>query len=519
MIAFHLILAVLSSYLFSTEHKYSLAHAMVTPPSVARPSPAHIELVSRKIKKTQSVQEAMDILETESAGLNHDPVEAWYAQAISVCGKAKDVTTALKLMRQIPDSDLCRARAISICGVHGKVEDVLALLQEKPLTSTAPYNAAVAACGNHNNWQGILSILHDYMPKELVTSLTINAALTGFSKARRGNEALQMLNEAKLRWNVEPDRVSFHNTLSALLRDNQLEEACKLVHRMKDSKNPSISPTQETYNRIASAVSGKERERASVVALLGDAIVGDAKQGELDFFQQWDLPKNGKGKSSYWSLGELTIPGEPLPITVGLQPNRNPAANGMKICFFRKKSKNEDDNKEQKIGFLLMINSSTNVSSKFLGQFLEESERGKGWAKMWFAVWLQLCLDAGIRPYTGKIHKPLLCLVLQHSFGMIPKKGGVDVELSPGDKPGHVILYSESRSLEGAFSPMVRRKQNIKLSSVPLKPRGRQVVVSSSFDSPPEANLRDKVSVVLKSHLKLNEGIKDSDLKDILLGQ
>jgi len=486
-------------------------------------------VITRRIKKCKSVQEALDILDKECCShANHPPDENLddnndedvFAQAISICGKYKDPQSAIKLMKRIPNSDLCRARVISICGAHGKVDDALCLIAEKPLSTSGPYNAAIAACGNQNNWEGILTVLEG-MPKTVVTSLTINAVLTGLSKNRRGTQALDILNSAESKWNVKPDRVSYHNTLSALLRDNQLEEACRVVLKMKESGRPDLSPNKETYNRIASAISGKERARATVVGILGENLgsgSAEAQPGEFAEFQKWSIiPRKGEGKTTYWTIGHVVMEGEKDPIIVGLQPNRNPAANGMKLCFYRKALP-----RDQKLGYLLMINSanaSGGPSSKFLGQFVDGDERGKGWAKVWLAVWLQLCLEAEIRPHTGKMHKPLLCLVLQYSFGMIPKGGGMDTELSPGKQPGHVILYCSTRSLEGAFSPMDRRKQNILISSVPMKPRGRPVVVSTSFVSPEISATMDKVSAVLKSNWKIIDGVDKDGIRKILLGK
>lgn len=519
--------------------------------------------------------------------ISNNEKETILAEALNRCAIFKNASAALQILMYRPGSELCRARAISICGSCGKLSDALQLLspqeeerqeqeqnntskkdtttrknKKKALLVTAgPYNAAIAACGNAKHWQGALDVL-DTMPQQLVTSITINAVLTALGKERRGVEALQLIRSMQNKWNIIPDRISYHTTLTALLGNHQIEESCLLVREMAQSGRPEIMPNKETSNRISSAVAGKEAARALVVAILGDELM-DMQQTrpptttnapsssssspaattpttttqvprEFGTFQKWELPKHGRGKSAYWKIGQLSMEGEEHPIIVGLSPNRNPAANGLRIHFYRQKPPSTLSSsststsssllvKDQKLGFLLMINSITNdnhvlPTSQFLGQCVAQDERGHGWAKIWIAIWLQLCLDAGIVPRTGHMHKPLLCLVLQQSFGMQPNNGGVDVELSPGTTPNTVRLYSSSRALAGVFSQLDLRKQNIELSNYPSHPRGREIVVATSFESPGEQILRDKVDRVLRNRWTMIEDVYKTGLREILLG-
>jgi len=489
----------------------AVAMAPVSSPSTVN----YVALLARQVKKCKSVQEVMDILSNETWDTDGGN-EQVFAQALAVCGKHKDVEATLSILKRVPNSELCRARAISICGNSGDVSRALTLIAERPLLTSGPYNSAIASCGHEKKWREALSVI-DNMPKHLVTSITVNAALTTLNKGRRGTEALDLLNRAESTWNIKPDRISYHNTLSALLSSNQLEEGCRLVQNMSKSGNSETMPNNETFTRIAAAVSGKEKERATVVALLGEHIIDtQAQPGQFSGFQRWNIPKVGRGKAAYWTIGHIIVNGEKDPLIVGLQPNRNPAVNGMKLCFYRKA-----EPRSQKLGYLLMINSVNDgkPTSQFLGQFVDEQERGRGWAKLWLAAWLQLCLQANIQPCTGKMHKPLLCLVLQDSFGMLPKEGGIQAELSPGNEAGQVILYSSSRALEGAFSPLDQRKQNIKLRSQPMNPRGRPIVVGTSFEWPGHQILLDKVTSVLDAKWEMIEGVSEQTLQNMLLGK
>ena len=485
----------------------------------------------------------MTILHTECPSLSSTTPndEQVYSEALTTCGRLKNSTAAMEILDQIPDSDICRARTISICGQNGRLADALELLlpaskeddlKERDKTdrhecvTSGPYNSAIAACGNCKHWKGALYVLA-IMPPHLVTTVTMNAVLTALAKERRGTEALALLQAMTYKWNIQPDRTSYHNTLSALLGNDQIEESCRLVHEMAQGGRPEIVPNKDTYNRIASAVAGKEAARAIVVDKLGDQIDVQSQSREFADFQKWKLPKVGRGKSAYWKLGQFMVEGEENPIIVGLSPNRNPATNGMRLNFYRQGSGTRD----KKLGYLIMINTRNDDKamsmSQFLGQWVTPDERGHGWAKVWLAIWFTICLDAGIRPTTGKMHKPLLCLVLQHSFDMQPMEDadggrrGVEVELSPGDKTtGSIVLYSSSRALEGVFSPLDLRKQNMKLSLVPSNPRGRKVVVGTSFQGPSEDILREKVDKILRDRWTLVDEAKTTtnSLYEIMLG-
>ena len=502
-----------------------MVHALSIAPTPIRN--ANQYAIVRRIHNCTTSDQVIDIVEKEGIGCCFDSdydIQYVLAEALTRCGKLKNSNAALKILDLVPDSELCRARTISICGSCGNISDAMILLSQRPLKTPGPYNSAIAACRNTKNWQGALNIIAT-MPNPMVTSVTVNALLATLGRTSRGTEALHILRTMEKKWNINPDRISYHSTLSALLGNGQIKEACNLVQEMANSGQPEIHPNKDTFNRIASAVAGKEAARAIVVDILGDQIAVHSQTREFAEFQRWKLQKVGRGKSAYWKIGQVSIEGETNPIIVGISPNRNPATNGIRLNFYRStisSSSISTTSKSQKLGFLLMINSANDscgaASSQFLGQWVDENERGRGWAKVWLAVWLQLCLDAGIQPRTGNIHKPLLCLVLQHSFGMLANEGGVDMELSQGSDARTIMLYSSSRALFGVFSPLDLRKQYIELSLVPSNPRGREIVVGTSFQWPGETALIERVSAILGNRWKLVEEVAAASLREILLG-
>jgi hypothetical protein len=127
-------------------------------------------------------------------------------------------------------------------------------------------------------------------------------------------------------------------------------------------------------------------------------------------------------------------------------------------------------------------------SSSLLGMYLTPGRRGEGIAKFCVAAWIWFCLEASAVPETGMIQKPLLALILQHTFGFVPRRGGGGVEVELCRDPNEataVVLYSPTgRYLEGVFRPWELEHQNIKIVSEPPTIRGRAVRIGSKFSPP-----------------------------------
>jgi len=245
-------------------------------------------------------------------------------------------------------------------------------------------------------------------------------------------------------------------------------------------------------------------------------------------FEYWDFPGltkvNGSNHvSNYWEIGQYTS--KYANVTVALQPHRNPSKNGIKLLFFVADQKTKEP---IKVGFLLMINSPEpgTGTSKFLGMFLDPSLRGGGLSKICLAIWMHFCLEAKIKPVTGIMNKPLLCLVLQHKFGWVPidKRQGVDAEISTGDG-GSVVLYSSrTRSLLGAFSPSDLKHQNIVLSQVPPDPRGRTTRIRAALEPPKDdydefQRLVNHILFDTNGEADFTYEISSRDIRRAMLGQ
>ena len=286
-------------------------------------------------------------------------------------------------------------------------------------------------------------------------------------------------------------------------------------------------------------------------------------------FHQWNLPKHGKGKYAYWELGEIVLDNHNSTtdstedndnvVMVGLHPHRNPSKNGIQLWFLQKNT-THPRGKRKKLGYLLMINTpnysfdteekeeeknkddttstspsstaSTKGTSQFLGLRVTDDVRQQGLAKIMMATWLQCCLDANLRPTTGIMNKPLLCLVLQHTFQFtcMEQSGGVRAKVLPppnleehGESSsggGMVRLTPESsavKNLEGALTPRDLQEQKIRL--VPptavapeVLEKGRSIDVGGLLEAPTcPVTLRKHVDKVLQSRWTLGEGIETAN--------
>ncbi|CAB9512361.1 expressed unknown protein [Seminavis robusta] len=528
--------------------------------------------------------------------------DAWIA-VVQVCAKHRNWQQAVDICQnRIPASEQCRSMAISICGRCQQITAALQLLLDTPhcvsITTPAPYNAAIAACGTNRAWKEALDIIYDRMPRSMVTSLSANAVLTALAKSHRGTEALQFLKEGFDTLGVARDRISYHHTMAALMGQGHLDDAVQLV--LTDMQlDKDVQPNQETFDRLYGAVVSKRgstkdddaqrehydklldqlqqaaqqvdpeendksarkkkkrkhcsedtnttttqpsnNDKRPKTTIIPQSQSPQPRNHDIWNFCKWELPKRGKGKTSFWHLGTITSNDNDNDnnnndtILVGLHPNRNPSKNGIQLWFFREDNNPSRRRPRQKIGFLLMINtpgyqqhqnddndSSTMGKSQLLGlKVTEDGDRRKGWAKIFLAIWLQCCVDANLQPCTGKMNKPLLCLVLQHSFHFtpVPLSGGVRARILPpsGDDTSVVRLTTDSSSvknLAGALTPRDVQEQNIQLVAptdvVVVESSGGRVIEVGGLLQPPacKLELQESIDGVLgKNQWELTAGI------------
>ena len=159
------------------------------------------------------------------------------------------------------------------------------------------------------------------------------------------------------------------------------------------------------------------------------------------------LQKVGKGKYAHWPIATHTTASHK--ITVALAVDATPARIKLKFVDTladtgaqgEKALREERDHARgrqirsqriangrftPKVGFILLEN--REGSCHLFGMQINEAYRGQGLAKVLVAIWVALCLAAGVSMRSGQIDKPILAHVL-HSLGF-SAQGGAMVEVS-----------------------------------------------------------------------------------------
>lgn len=441
-------------------------------------------LLVHKIKRAKSVSKMLEIMPSQPSS------EVVFA-ALNVCGKEKDLNTALTLLEcnKSVVSEAAIALVISIAGSCGDYRKAVGLLRcNNP--SIASYHSCLAACSKAGAWVECLEV-YQRMPELHQTTLSANIVLSSMAKANRGIEALDMFQQIK-----NPNNDSRLRTLCALIGMNDLEAARQFQIKYGPHDTRMLDRLTSAYAKACNwtIVEELNAQRHNITAPKFEGA------NIPSTFQPWHLlPKLGKGKQAFWKIGNYRD------FVVALRPNRNPSQNGIKLILLepvRKEavacSKNEAtediDRPNKKIGYLLMQN--TADVSTLLGIFVDPLYRKNGLSKIFLAVWMQLCLEAGLLPFTGVMNKPLICLTLQHTFQYRPMPNqGVMVHLSRGSN-GEIVLYSPTKkSIAGAFSPSDVKREGLVFATEPPSSTQRTVRVGSSLRPP--NNLQDYVDTVL----------------------
>jgi len=168
-------------------------------------------------------------------------------------------------------------------------------------------------------------------------------------------------------------------------------------------------------------------------------------------------------------------------IRVVLRRDKNEASKCVNLLFTRNR---------KKVGYILL--EVTDLGLALRGMRINEEIRGRGLAKAFLSVWLLLCRKVGAQPQTCRIDKPIICLVLQNTFGFTQKArgGGVRVEVSPHpDTAGVVVLWSDNYNLlVSNFSHKTCRKQGFEFApkGAPRPLNGRDVAVKTILEAPDE---------------------------------
>ena len=195
------------------------------------------------------------------------------------------------------------------------------------------------------------------------------------------------------------------------------------------------------------------------------------------------LKKIGKGKYAHWPIATHTTAAQS--ITVALAIDRSPGDNRIKIKFLDASSpasgacahlpedvlrtRMQNGREAAVMGLLLLEKRSS--GSNFLGMQISEQYRGRGLSTVFVAIWVSLCLIAGVPAHTGTIDKPVLAHVLT-SLGF-KAQGGVPASLTSAKR-----LRDCSFTVD-VGQPCVR--------------------VNTVFKPPEEADLRERVAHVLSA--------------------
>lgn len=174
-------------------------------------------------------------------------------------------------------------------------------------------------------------------------------------------------------------------------------------------------------------------------------------------------------------------------LLVAVQPDRS---FGRKFIFL--------DSLGNLVGHMLVETSNKigeSASSALRGMFVGETSRGKGYSKLFLAIWMRLCLEARVVPSTTRINKPLLALTLQRfGFSPIPNTSTLDekpnkkclvVQVSVG-VGGHVSLYSElfRDQLVAGFTATEMSSQRLVIANEPNELCGKEVHIRTRFEFP-----------------------------------
>jgi pentatricopeptide repeat protein len=521
------------------------------------------KLLVRKIhSKPNNVTHALNILTQmdveknddkyplKNAKNNNKDLQNVVVAALRVCGNTNNHDLGLELYNKY-QSEATRAMAISVLGSCNQISTVLKLLEDDFCPpSAASFNAAIAACGRTGNWQVALDIYQNKMPKEIISSLSTNALLTVLAKSRQGVHSLEILDHffPTTMPKADSDSITYTLVISALVRSNMLTEASEILQDLKNRQHYCSPKSIEAMIDLVLSAYSQQSDWSGVdrieQILNQNQNIENENENKLDKttnitsliqtsqndyrFHEWEgLEKLGKGKEAYWVIGTYQNI-DKLNITIGCRPHRNPSRNGIQILFYENVFDDETSSwRQHKIGYLLMKNNWKERTSSMLGMFLKPTERGRGVSKVSLSIWIWLCLKGSIVPVTGILRKPLLALILQHTFGFVDSaknEGGragnlVEISQDPDD-PKCVVLYSLSRKcLEGALSLSDMKHQNIKISSLQPLVRGRVVRIGSRLYPPPDETNLQKICEKILSRNSWKCKLSCEEIQLIFLGR
>lgn len=141
----------------------------------------------------------------------------------------------------------------------------------------------------------------------------------------------------------------------------------------------------------------------------------------------------------------------------------------------------------------------SNKTSALRGMCVADDCRGKGYARLFLAIWLRLCSTGGVTPATTRINKPLLALTLVR-LGFTPLRGQ------------HLALISHENHLRGG----IRTNANEHTSKNNGKPKKRKKLKEKQRPLAVEVSVGSEGRVQLYSPLsteRLRNGFSVQEVK------
>jgi PPR repeat len=467
------------------------------------------------------------------------PTDACRARTISICNHGTNndtvATQSLELALRLlhsgvqPPSIQSYHATLSVCVTAKDWKKALYLVQNEMTNSatTLSWNIVFTALSRAKQGYEAHQLLHKLIGHQLSKSSFLNAAF------------------------APPDRNTFHFTMNALINavnsrvqlptsDNNgttvgsnIDTAYKLLNSMlsldqwyalnrEQYLNLSVLPNDATFDLLLSAYGRNgEWDKVKFVSQVHQQYQRIACKEDFTFpdmpakrvcekvsldpsdpnsFSSMRIRWENEGmikrtNEKFWKIGTFSDPMVPFDFTVALQPNRNPSKNGIKLLLYNGSALNAT-----KVGYLIMINRLETMGTRrvgistLLGVYLDPLFRQCGLSKIMIAIWLALCHHANAVPRTGVMNKPLLALVLQHTFQFVPEDStkysathgtavgrGVIIEISPGANASIGVYSSNMKCLQGAFSLRDMKRENIFFLTEPSTPRGRLCRIGTTF--------------------------------------
>jgi hypothetical protein len=228
-------------------------------------------------------------------------------------------------------------------------------------------------------------------------------------------------------------------------------------------------------------------------------------------------------------------------LTLTAQPNRQ-SHTDLRLILWNTTNPHQQ---RQKVGYMLLttaqsndtLTTTTTTTSSLMGVYLDPNYRQHGLSKQFISAWIQLCRRAQLVPRTEIIRKPLLCLVLQHSFGFVPfgadkNTEGVDIEVYPPQRDdddndactNQIRVYSSTRCLEGIFSPWDVQREHLSLCvQRPSNTMGRTIRIHGRFVLSPTKATVYADRLLEASHAndsgEWHSSLTETELRTILIGE